>query len=228
MLKRDKTYIESNIINKDGLYFTKKKLIIEIPSWYRDKSLYDISDNVYVYGVFAFIMDDKYSVSIIPTVLPVNPVMTTEIERNGEKYLQLHFAPNDKIFVNDKTIMHSYLSYNFFEGYYMQAKLPWFIEYEDLVKVLDNTVKYAGSNLGANYIVNEVVTSFIARQEQDKKLFYRQNPKSNISYVDIMDVRYSALNTVSKLAGNYFDESLTSALLQKEKSPTTLEKLVRN
>jgi len=36
------------------------------------------------------------------------------------------------------------------------------------------------------------------------------------------------MSTLNKLAGNYYTESLVSALVQKEKEPTKLEMLVRN
>ncbi|NTW91814.1 MAG: hypothetical protein HGA35_07815 [Erysipelotrichaceae bacterium] len=119
------------------------------------------------------------------------------------------------------------LSYNLFENFFIYAKAPWFVDYEDLIKVMDNLYQYSNSNLGDNFVATELVTSFIARTKKDKTVFLRQDPTAQAEYVDLTNVYYSALSTLNKVAGNYFTEGLTSALVQKEKEPTRLENLVR-
>ena len=233
MLKRDRVYVAQNLEIKDGpssskQILTKKKAIIEFPSWYKEKGLYEISETSFIYGIFAILMDDKYSVSLIPTIMSTTPIMVTEIDREGVPYTQFHYAPGDVILNTKQVIMQPFLTYPMFDMFFMQAKIPWYIEYTDLSKILDNTVTYAGTNFGKSYIGNEVLTSFIARSAANKMLFYRQDSRKGITYVDLMDVNYSTLSTVNKLAGNYFEASLTSALVQKEKKPTTLENHVRN
>jgi TusA-related sulfurtransferase len=227
MLKRDPKYIASHLTLKGDAYYTDKQTVIEFPSWYEEKGLYSVTDKTFIYGLFAIIIDDKYSVSLIPTIMYTTPISTVQIDRDGEKYTQLIYGAGDCLIDTNKIIMQTYLIYNFFDSHFMQAKVPWFLGYEDLCRVMGNTKKYAGSDLGSSDIANEVITSFIARTKADKLTFYRQAPNKELTFVDLMDVRYSTLSTVNKLAGNYFEESLVSALVQKEKTPTTLENLVR-
>lgn len=226
-LTRDKQAISKHLTNRDGAYYTDTPLIIEFPKWYQDKELY-VSESVhYLYGIFAIIVGDKYSVSQIPTVVTTSPVMVSEIDRDGEVYIQLSYGAGSKVLQSNKAIMQPFLVYNFFDGYFLQAKVPWYIAYEDLCVIMDNTVRYGNTNFGQNQTSNELITSFIARSAKDKRAFYRLAPKGQPSFVDLMDVRYSSLSTINKLAGNYFNESLVSALVHKEKQPTTLENHVR-
>lgn len=227
-MRRDKDAIRKHLTNRDGGFYTDVALTIEFPAWYADKGLYNNEDVHYLYGVFAIIVGETYSVSLIPTVLTTSPVMVGEIERGGEKYIQFSYAKGSKVLQSNRAIMQPFLSYNFFDGYFMQAKVPWYIGYEDLCVVMDNTVSYGGTSLGENQTSNELLASFIARTSGDKRKFFRTDPKGMPSFVDLMDVRYSSLSTVNKLAGNYFNESLVSALVHKETKPTTLEKHVRN
>lgn len=227
MLKRDKDFVQSTIQKKEDGYYTTKKTIIEFPKWYESKGLYEISDNTFLYGIFAMIVDDKYSVSRIPTIMNTTPLMVKEVERDGEVYIQLIYGPGDKIINGQNVLMQPFLSYEFFNGFFFLAKVPWFVDYEDLVFMMDNTTKYAGNNLGSNSVGNEVISAFISRQQSNKTKFFRSEPKGHPYFVGLMDVRYSALSTINKQAGNYPEESLVSALINKEAKPTTLENHVR-
>lgn len=226
-MKRDKDFVKSSIKKKDDGYYTTKKTIIEFPKWYQEKGLYEISDNTFLFGIFAMIVDDKYSVARIPTIVNTTPLMVKEIEREGEVYIQLIYGPGDRIINGQDVLMQPFLSYEFFSGFFMLAKMPWYIDYEDPIFCMDNTLKYAGNNLGANSVGNEILSMFVARQGVDKRKFFRSEPKGTPEFVGLMDVRYSALSTINKIAGNYPEESLVSALINKEAKPTTLENHAR-
>ena len=226
-MKRDKTFIESKIYIKDGKVYTREKTIIEFPKWYENKELIDIQEATYLYGVFAIIIGDKYSVSIIPTLINTTPIIVTEVERENGTYIQFIYGKDDVLIDNINVVKKDLLSYNLFENFFIYAKAPWFIGYDDLIKIMDNLVSYANSNLGDNFIASELVTSFIARTKKDKSVFLRQDPTATPEFVDLTNVYFSALSTLNKVAGNYFTEGLTSALVQKEVTPTKLENLVR-
>lgn len=226
-MKRDKDFIQSQIYIKDGKIYTKEKTIIEFPKWYENKELLDIQDVTYLYGVFAIIIGDKYSVSVIPTLINTTPIIIREVERENGTYIQFVYGKDDVLIDNTTIAKKDLLSYNIFENLFIYAKTPWFIEYEDLIKILDNIYPYSNSNLGNNFVATELVTSFIARTKKDKSVFLRQDPNAQADYVDLTNVYFSALSTLNKVAGNYFTEGLTSALVQKETHPTRLENLVR-
>lgn len=225
-MKRDKDFIQSQLYEKDGKLYCKQKTIIEFPKWYQDKGLANIQESTYVYGIFAICMGDKYSVSLIPTLCAMTPIMITEIERDGVVYTQFNFGKDDVVLDNVKVVKHDILSFTFFETFYMQARTPWYIGYEDMTRIMDNLPKYANSNLGANMISNELVTSFIARDESNKKTFFRQK-QNKLVFIDLMSPYYSSLSGINTLAGNYFTQSLTSAIVQPKSQATKLESLVR-
>lgn len=226
-LTRDPDYINSVLYTKDGAVYCKEKAIIEFPKWYSDKELWTIGEYNYVYGVFAIIVGDKYSVSCIPTLVQINPIVVSEIERGEDTYTRFIFGENKSIIENTKVVKQELLSYNMFSSFFLNAKVPWYLEYKDMIKIMDNLPLYAKSNLGGDWIANELVVSFVTRYKEDKKLFHRQKPNEEYTYVDLNNVYYSAMSTLNKLAGNYYTESLVSALVQKEKEPTKLEMLVR-
>lgn len=226
-MKRDKDAIEKKLKVVGNKVFTTEKTIIEFPAWYESKKFVSVEDVTYVYGIFAIIIGDTYSVSRIPTMIPTNPIMINEIDRDGETYIQYIYGKDDCLIENTTVLRHKLLSYTYFEAYFMYARIPWFVEYEDLLRITDNLPEYANSDAGGNFIANELITSFVTRSSANKETFYRQVQKGDYTYIDMMNVYYSALNTLNKIGGNRFNEGIVSALVQKETSPTQLENIVR-
>jgi len=228
MLNRDPKYIQSKLYRKDGKIYTKEQCIIEFPKWYLNKDLAVIEEQSKIYGIFCIIMGNKYSVSTIPTLITTVPILVNEIEKDDTEYVQFVYNIDDPIIDNELSIKHELLSYYFFEGYFMYAKIPWYIEYEDILKVMDNLPKYASSSIGKVWTANELLVSFITRSIKDKTKFYRQiDLKEKYDYIDLMNVFYSVTSPVLKLGGNYFNNALVSAIVQKTDTETKLDKLVR-
>lgn len=223
-LRRDAKYISGLIEVKQGKIYCSEKCTIEYPAWYEDKGLAETGEELNVYGIFAIIVGERYSVSVIPTLCNISPIAVSEIERDGVLYKQLLFGKGDCIVNNSQVVSYTLKAYEFFESFFMRAKIPWFIDYKDLVRCMDNLVKYADSQVGESLIANELVTSFVTRSNKDKGVYYRQvGGSGELAYTDLMNVYNSAIGTVNKLAGNYFGNAITSALVQENKGNTKLE-----
>jgi hypothetical protein len=227
-LKRNPQAVNSKLYTKDGKIYCKEIATIEIPKWFIDKELVVIGESTYIYGIFAIIIGEEYSVSCIPTLVQINPLSVLEVKRDDEEYVQYVFGENKPIIENTKVVKKELLSYNMFNGFYLNANVPWYIEYKDLIKIMDNLFYYGKSNLGNDWVASELMISFVTRYIKDKRIFHRQKLDEEYTYVDLNNVYYSAISTLNKLAGNYYTESLVSALVQKEKEPTKLENLVRS
>jgi hypothetical protein len=116
----------------------------------------------------------------------------------------------------------------------IKGKVPWYLSYEDLCKFLDTAETHAGSNVAANYEVIEILSSMIARNVDNRKLYVRSTVDSKedldkkIEYIPLASVMYVATGTVNKLIGAYMEEGIASALVTKSEESTRVEKLLRN
>lgn len=234
ILTRDPKFIEGNLYIKDDKIYTKVNTIIEVPKRYLNKELLEIKEYTHVFGVWAMRMGDKYSVGRIPCMFKTLPLNITEYKLNEVEYVQFLYGRDMCIFESNSVVMNNLLTYNIFDEDYMLGKMPWFMEYEDAVKIMDNFLTFANSNVGSNYVANEIITSFITRSKLDRSKFYRtvianknELKKKEYAFTGIDDVFYSAPTTLNKLAGNYYNDGVVSAILQPEKTIGGTEKLVR-
>jgi hypothetical protein len=226
-MKRDSEYFKKIIIKDNNKIITKENLKIEFPKRYIDKGLAKIGSNIEVYGIFALVKDDKYCISNIPAMVYTSPVIINERTVNEAEYVVFEYGSNSPI-INDITVLkNNILTEALFQEFIINGKMPWFIEYEDVIVMFKNMVKYAASAIGENHVSSELITSYIARSKKDIKLFHRNAPNDEYIFAPLDDVFYSANSTFAKLAGNYFSDAIISAIKQPEKSPTKLEKLLR-
>ena len=226
-MKRDKKFISENLIIKDNKILTKVTTIIEFPKRFLDTDLAVIDKRTYVYVIFAINIGEKYSVSVIPAYIESKHLFIKESVKDGTEYVQFYYGPNMTLIESTEIIRNKVLTYNILNEFYLKSNIPWYIEYTDLNSILGNMKTYADSDIGASSLTNEIITSYITRNYNDKKIYHRLKIDEKYEYVSLDDLQYAAIGTLNKIAGAYFREGLTSALVIKEKSPTKLEDLAR-
>lgn len=224
LLERDPEFIKKHVSVKNDKVVTNAQTIIEFPQWYFEKGLAFQGEKVSFYGIFAMIIDGKYSVSIIPTTMVANPLILGTIKRGDVEYIQMSFAPGDTILESTDVVKEANKSQNMFKDFFMYSNIPWYVSYEDLAKIMNNLMPYAASRIGANPITNELLTSFVTRDATNPSRYYRQTTmKGDLMFVDIMDKFLSVKGTVNRLAGGYFQTGIVSALADPSEKPSNIE-----
>lgn len=222
-LKRDPSFISKLVEIKGDKIYCKERCIIEYPVYYNNKEMGLEGEETQFYGIFALIVGDRYSVSVIPTMCVTEPVDIGEIDRDGVLYRQLHFGKGDCIISSKKVLALSLKAYNFFESYFMRGNVPWYVGYHDLVKCMDNLLVYADSGIGGNLLSNELLVSYVTRSVHDKDVYYRQlGGQGELSHVGLFNI-HSLRGPVRLLAGGYMNDAITSALVRPSSKDTKLE-----
>lgn len=224
---RNKKTIEQHVKLVDNKYVTDTLTVIEFPKRYLDKEIATIADKTYVYGIFAIIIGEVYSVSLIPSSIETNPLYIKENIRDNVEYIQFYYGKDMPIIENKNVIRNKVNTYNILEEFYLRGNIPWYIDYEDLNTIFNNMRYYADSAIGDTKLTNEIITSYIARDPSDMHIFHRLSKNKESVYIALDDIYYATLGTVNKLSGSYFDKGIVSALVQPEKSPTKLEQIIR-
>ena len=161
-----------------------------------------ILDNVCnIVGVLA-ILDDKnnYGVLTIPGIINVEPNEISSMEIDGELYHVLEIAAGELLISDTNIVKDTDFVYKIFEATMLRGKVPFFLEYEDMVKVFTKFYR--------NTITKQT-----------------GNPKPR--WVGFMDIYYSFSSTISKVVGSYFKTGVLVANINKQKEPTKLEKVLR-
>lgn len=220
---------------RNGSLVTARKCSILVPGRYLEKQLTTISNEIHTVGIFAIVMEDKhYGVSLTNAMMRIEPDSTNTILIDDEEYVEFIFEPGSTLLPSTDLVRSDTLLYQIYDEFIAKGRVPWFMTYEDLGSLFDSSEKHAGVRLGANHAILEMIASAISRDPDDPSVFYRQTVKSMEDlrkrppeYIAFKNISYGASNTTAKLMGAYWNDGLTSALVNPADKVEDIEELLR-
>ncbi len=219
--------------NEAGQVITKENCYIQVPARFSNIGLGQVGVETIIYGCYALISESgKYTVRNINALIELNPSRTKIIQIDEVDYYQFEFDAYQVMMNTSSVVKRDAIIYNIFNEFLFKGKVPWYMEYEDLGKLLDTSKELANSDVGKNQDVIEFIVSMISRNKNDRTINIRHILNSykdlhDISYVPLSSVFYSVNTTINKLSGSYFNDGIVSALVKKTDDTSEIEKILR-
>lgn len=236
LLKRDASKVHACLAElPNGKLIAKKELRIYIPARFAERSLAEIGNETNIVGIYAIVTEDNYfGISLVTAMMRIEPSATLRIKINGVEYYEFIFNPGDCVCASTSLVKTDTIVYKIYDEIISKANVPWYINYEDLGRIFDTAKYHAGTNIGANPEVTELIISMIARDKEDKTKYFRTilDKQEDISekvpaFISLKSVIYAATNTTNKLAGSYMSQGITSALVSPSDREERIESLLR-
>lgn len=235
-LVRDKEKVMATLsVRPDSSVITKTGCKVYFPTRFVDRSLAEIGVNNLCIGLFPIVVEDKYySLVSVNSMLHLMPSEITKITYQDMEYYELTFVRASIVLQSLALVKDDVVLYRLYEELFSKGKIPWYVGYEDLGKLYETAAKFAGSSVGSNPEVIQLLTSLVSRDKNDRARYYRTTVESRKDLVDkppvfipLRSVFWAATNTVNKLAGSYFSDGVTSALLNPSSRVEPIEAILR-
>lgn len=234
-LVRDSAKVHAALTqSKSGVLVATKPLKIYVPARYQERELMVIANEIRTVAIFAIVVDDKYyGVSTVNARIQLTPSWTNIVKVDDEEYYEFGFDKGAQVTPNINLVKDDLFVYKIYDEIIAKGNVPWFLSYLDLGKLFTTAKSHGGINLAANNIPLEMIAAAISRQDKDRTKFYRHalgEGKKDIkpAFIPFRSVMYGATNTTAKLMGAYFDEGLTSALVNPSTKKEGVETLLRS
>jgi hypothetical protein len=229
-LKRNPEIIKSYLKTIKNTVVTTEDIQIVFPERYINRELAIIANTIKLVSIYA-ILDNygNYAIMSAPIIQELVPFSIHDLDVNGVIYKGLSFNRGDVVLPNTVLVKNNNFMYDIFDEFYIKGNIPWYLDYNDVSNVLAETKKYAGSNIGNNPLTMEIITSMVAKDPNNKQIYFRQVPDNkNIKpeYVGLSDIYNSYNNTGSRLIGGYFSYGITTSLVSPEKESSTVSKIL--
>jgi len=214
---------------------TTKGLKIVIPVHYIEKGLAYVGIETRIVGIYGIIVEDHYyGVSMACAMMRITPSSTAKVIYDDEEFYEFTFDPGATICPSAKLVMIDTLVYNIYDEILSKGRVPWYLSYDHMGMLFDTAQMHAGANVGMQQEVVEMMVSLIARDPNDRAVYYRQVIQSKADlvnkkpvWVGMRSVSWSATNTLNKVAGSYAKDGMVSALVTPTVRVERIEQILR-
>ena len=233
-LIRNPERVSEAFLTTDNMLIAKELVKIYIPVRYETKRMANIGSEIFIPAVFGVVVQDKYTAtSLVMSTMRIEPDEINTVKVEDEGYYEFVFHPGSVITPEVNLAKNEFNSYQFYELFPSQGYIPWFIGPGDLSALFGESKYYTGLQAGSSGAVMEIIISSVTRSPENESEYYRhylnRNPTSTEepSYIGVSNVVFSTNNTAAKIVGNYFDDSIASALFNPSERVESVEALLR-
>jgi len=209
-----------------------KKLTVCFPKRFEQSNLAEISDTVHAILMLGVIVDDCYAYFGGMTKVTLKPGDIYEETINNDRYFMLEFEPGDVVIESLTVPMDANIGYYYYLEFTKYARIPWYINDEDLLSVYDEAKFYTGKSMGTSNQAIRVLYSLTARDPMNLDVPFRyspqlKNPAVRPRIIGINNPGQLLNSTFSRLASGYMNDNIISGILNPDTKVTNLEEVIR-
>jgi len=230
LLKRDLDKTKSALKQVGNKVIAVKPVSIVIPERFIEKKLSTIGDRCYTIGIYALVSGNSYCVSRVIHRIEISPSSISFVKHKGQSHVQFEFEAGSTIFPQLESIKDSSIPYLVFDEIVLKGKCPWYLSYEDLSLLFNTSDQFAGVGMSSRHAILGMIAAAITRSNDDKNIYYRhalaKSPKAEPTIIPLRNVGYGTTNTTSALIGAYWNDGLSSALVNPSDKVEKIEELL--
>lgn len=219
----------------DSRLIAVKPCKIYSPVRYTERNLSFIGAENHILGIFGITVEDKYyGVCLLNTMVSIEPSETKRVKIGNDDYYEFSFVEGATVLTTTNLVKSDTLVYRIYDEFIAKGYVPWYMGYEEIGHIFDTAKEFAGAHIGTNQEVTQLIASIVARDPKDRTKYFRTAIKSvddlhtvKPAFVPLKSVQYSATNTTAKLGGSYFQQGVTSALINPSTRCERIESILQ-
>lgn len=217
---------------EDNSLVAMREARIYFPARFTEQHLATVEVETHCIGHFAIVVDGCYSCYSVNAMIRLDPAEVNKVVWEDEEYYELVFFPGSIVIPNLLLAKVDTNVYHIYNGILSKGRIPWYLSYENLMKIFMTAPEFAGANIGEEHEVIEMLVSLIARNPENPTEYFRSNygkegSAAKPQYISFKSVEYAATNTTNKLGGANFARGVVAALVDPSTSLERIETSLR-
>lgn len=221
-------------VTKEGVLMSKQKCSVMIPKRFVEVKMALMGSENYTVGICAWIVGNKYFITMTNAFIPLKPASVTEVDVDGDTYVLYNFDANQVVSPSLDLVRFSGLVFMIFTEILAKARSPWYLNYLDRCKIFDSAPKHAGTNITEQNEVTEMIVAANTRSKVNRDKFLREivnSPEDMASKPSIATslrtIEYSASSSLTLIAGSYQGRAINRMLNHPSERVEHIEELLR-
>lgn len=226
--RRNPEAVKKYLKRKADTIVALEDIEIHIPDRYFDTNLGIKGDNITVFNCFPIIVGNNYGITTTMSYVDLSP---SELRMNlvdGVGYHILGFSKGDVVSPSTVSIKNDEIVYPIVNEFMVNGNIPWYVGYEDIIKIFKTAKTHANSNIDKSIASVEALISHLARDRDDPDMLYRlTDMKKKIKWIGFRSPEYALSDTTNRLIGAYMKQGINTSLIKTSNSQESIEDLLR-
>jgi hypothetical protein len=210
--------------------FTGKKLVARVPHRFSMYGFFSTEGNrVQTVGCADLVFDDKERAGLhLIAVIDTRPSSVSYETIEGTEYAVLTYYTGDLFLANTFIVKQKALIYALWTEYISMGHIPYWYEYEDILRFLDDADRLCDAALPTHHAILSSVYTHLSRTKSDLFKYYRHTERvGDFAFVPLNSVSFGLDSTSARLQGPYFTQGLMSSLVNPNPDNKIFEDIVR-
>ena len=233
--KRNKEVILSKMQTRGEQVLAKSELKVLCPMRWMEGHLGTIEEDVRLVGFFLITDGTHYAVSRCCASVVLSPQHFNTVTVDDVKYYEFGFDKSSVMIKNTQVVKLGTMVFRIYEEFFSKGYIPPYFSLNDVNNIFLSAEKYGGVKFPVDYAIAEMIASALPKSLKSSFVHRRNDATGRedmnygeANYIGINNVAYGATNTISKLLGNYPNESITSALAHPSERLESIDKHLRS
>lgn len=234
-LKRDPSIVKNMFsVSPTGVMTAKQNCFVMFPKRFVERGLATVGSENRSIGFCAWISGDKYFITLVCAYIPFTPTLTREVQVNGDTYVVFEFVKDSVVCPNMNLVKDSRVIFQIAEELQVKARLPWYMNYVDRTRIFRSARKHAGTNIGSQREVIELMIAQNTRSRKNRSEYFRNTLKKQDDIYSFDSVATglkviedSASSNLTRFTGSYMDRGITSILVNPSERVEPIENYLR-
>jgi hypothetical protein len=232
-LKRDPARVNAlYTVQPDGSVVANRDFEIHLPKRFVENGMAEVGEVVTTAAVLGVVVPGEFYGLLSAMVdITLMPLSVNETVIKGVAYLVLEFSKGDTVIENLTVIQDSNKPYAYMLEFYYYAKIPWYMNKNDVTSLFDKARQQSGSDVGSSPQVIRVYTAMMFRDPDNLDKPYRYS-KAMLEgrepvIVGLNNGPMLIEGTFAKASGGYLADNTLAAIINPDEKVTDLEKIIR-
>lgn len=225
----DSRYFRRDTTN-NKIYFIGTKLEIFISTRFENYKCLHVDTTLTTLAIFDIVIDNKIEDSFfLPAIINMEPSEIKPVTIGDDKFIKATFQFGDCFIANTMVSKTQDFGYVIFYELINSGNRSKHLTYDKIVKIFDMLGSVCDVKANTNRKTAELLMSWIYRSKDNLSIFYRQTDmKEPPVTLMFKDTAHAAISTTGKLIGNYWDDSLRSAIVSPATETSDVEEILRS
>lgn len=216
----------------DESVIANKTISLCFPKRFEEAGLAEVYESIRCIGMVGVISGDSFASIASLGQFEFTPGDVVENRIEGETYVWMTFEKGEQVIRSLHIPVDALLTYDYMNEFTKYGRIPWYLDYEHVLSVIDESAYVTGSRTGDTAQAVRVLYSITCRDPTNPDVAFRygkglEDPTVKPLVIGMNNPSQLLTGTFARFSGGYLADNTIAGLQEDASEMTAIESILR-